>query len=86
MNIVFKIVSALVNLGAGFAANKIIDAIWTKTTGNQPPKDGDNLETSLRSVLVFAVVSASVSAVIQTLTGRGAQRAIAKYKKSRDLT
>lgn len=86
MNLLFKLLAAGISFGAGFAANKLVDTIWTKTTGNVPPKDGENLEHSLRSALTFAIVSATVAAIIQTVTGRGAQRAIAKFNKSRDLT
>lgn len=86
MKIVFKIMATLVSLGAGFAASKLVDGVWTKATGNQPPKDSDDLDNSLRSVLVFAVVSAAISAVIQSLAKRGAQKAIVKYSKTRDLT
>lgn len=86
MNLLFKLLATGISLGAGFAANKIVDTVWAKTTGNAPPKDGENLEHSLRSALTFAIVSATVAAVIQTLTSRGTQRAMAKFNKSRDLT
>ncbi|MCW1248906.1 DUF4235 domain-containing protein [Acaricomes phytoseiuli] len=86
MNVVFKLLAAGISFGAGFAANKLVDTLWTKATGNEPPKDGDNLEHSLRSALTFAVVSSTVAAIIQTLTGRGAQRAISRFDKTRDLT
>lgn len=82
MNVVFKLLGTLVSLGAGFAANKLVDTIWEKSTGNKPPKDGSNLENSLRSALVFALVSSAVAAIIQTLAGRGTQRAIAKFNKT----
>lgn len=86
MNLIFKLLATGISLGAGFAANKIVDTVWTKTTGNEPPKDGENLEHSFRSALIFAVVSATVAAVIQTVTGRGAQRALVRFNSSRDLT
>lgn len=86
MNVIFKLLAAVISLGAGFAANKIVDAVWTKATGNAPPKDGENLDHSMRSALIFSVVSATVAAIIQTITGREAQRAIARFNNSRDLT
>lgn len=86
MNVIFKLLAAGISFGAGLAANKLVDTIWTKMTGYAPPKDGDNLEYSLRSALTFAVVSAIVAAIIQTVTGRGAQHAMARFEKTRDLT
>ncbi|WP_285727520.1 DUF4235 domain-containing protein [Psychromicrobium xiongbiense] len=86
MSLIIKLLAAAISFGAGFAANKLVDTVWTKTTGNAPPKDSENLEHSLRSAIIFAVVSASVAAIIQTLTSRGTQRAIAKFKNTRDLT
>ncbi|WP_427015666.1 DUF4235 domain-containing protein [Pseudarthrobacter sp. P1] len=84
MNVVFKLLGIAVSLGAGFAANKLVDAVWEKSTGNKPPKDGSDLENSLRSALVFALVSSAVAAVIQVLAGRGTQRAIARFNKTPD--
>ncbi|WP_026556153.1 DUF4235 domain-containing protein [Arthrobacter sp. 35W] len=84
MNIVFKLIGTLVSIGAGFAANKLVDTVWEKSTGNKPPKDGTDLEHSLRSALVFALVSSAVAAVIQVLAGRGTQKAIARFNHSTD--
>ncbi len=81
MNIVFKLLATGVSLGAGFAATKLVDTVWEKSTGNKPPKDGADLENSLRSTLIFALVSAVVAAIIQTLVGRTTQKAIARFNK-----
>jgi len=79
MNIVFKLLSTGISLGAGFAASKIVDTVWEKSTGHKPPKDGADLENSLRSALTFALVSSAVAAVIQVIAGRTTQKAIARY-------
>lgn len=81
MNIVFKLFATGVSLGAGFVASKLVDTVWQKSTGNEPPKDGADLETSLRSALTFALVSSVVAAIIQTLVGRTTQKAIARFNK-----
>ncbi|MGO4385053.1 DUF4235 domain-containing protein [Specibacter sp. RAF43] len=81
MNIVFKLLGTMVSLGAGFAASKIVDAAWEKSTGNKPPKDGADLENSLRSALAFALVSSAVAAVIQVVAGRSTQRAIDRFRQ-----
>ena len=81
MNIVFKLLGTGVSLGAGFVASKLVDTAWEKSTGNKPPKDGANLENSLRSALTFALVSSVAAAIIQTIAGRTTQKAIARFNK-----
>ena len=81
MNIVFKLLGTGVSLGAGFAASKLVDVVWEKSTGNKPPKDGGDLESSLRSALTFALISSVVAAILQTLVGRTTQKAIARFNK-----
>lgn len=81
MNIAFKLLGTGVSLGAGFVASKLVDTVWEKSTGNKPPKDGTDLENSLRSALTFALVSSAVAAIIQVLAGRTTQKAIARFNK-----
>lgn len=86
MNFFIKLVGTGISLLAGFAGTKAVDTIWEKTTGRKPPKGGkDDVPTTLRSALTFALVSASVSAIIQVLTNRGTQRAITRFAKSQDI-
>lgn len=81
MNIVFKLLGTGVSLGAGFVASKLVDTVWEKSTGNKPPKDGTDLDNSLRSALAFALVSSAVAAIIQTLANRTTQKAISRFNK-----
>jgi hypothetical protein len=74
-----------VSIGAGLLASKIVDVVWKKTTGKDSPKRDDDMENSLRSTLVFAVVSGAVSAIIRVLSQRGTQHAIARYSKTRGI-
>ncbi|WP_026529331.1 DUF4235 domain-containing protein [Haematomicrobium sanguinis] len=83
MNAVFKIIGAAISIGSGFVASKVVDAIWEKSTGKQPPKDDKDLERSLSSVLTFALVSSAVSAVISVLASRGTAKAIKRFDHSR---
>jgi len=85
MNILFKLLGTAISIGAGFAGTKLVNGVWEKATGNKPPKGNDDMETSLRSALTFALISASVSAIIQVLTSRGTQRAIARFAKTQDI-
>jgi hypothetical protein len=74
-----------VSIGSGLLASKIIDFVWKKATGKDSPKQDDDLENSLRSTLVFALVSGAVSTVIRVLSQRGTQHAIARFTKTRDM-
>ncbi|MFH5878930.1 DUF4235 domain-containing protein [Arthrobacter sp. NA-172] len=85
MNLVFKLLGAGVGIGAGIVGSKIVNAVWEKTTGNKPPKGHDDMEASLRSALTFALISSTVSAVIQVLAGRSTQRAISRFNKTPEV-
>jgi hypothetical protein len=86
MNVVFKLLGAGMSVGAGFVGTKLVDFLWEKITGEAPPKSKDGLENTLRSALVFAVISGAVSTTIQVLTNRSTQKAIDRFAKTRDLT
>lgn len=86
MNILIKLLGTGISLLAGFVGTKVVDTVWEKTTGNKPPKGhDDDVATTLRSALTFALISASVSAVIQVLANRGTQRAISRFAKTQDI-
>ncbi|MDI3212145.1 DUF4235 domain-containing protein [Arthrobacter sp. AL12] len=86
MNIFIKLLGTGVSLLAGFVGTKLVDGIWEKATGNQPPKGhDDDVPTTLHSALTFALISAGVSAIIQVLANRGTQRAITRFAKTQDL-
>ncbi|HSO17295.1 MAG TPA: DUF4235 domain-containing protein [Arthrobacter sp.] len=86
MNLFIKLFGAGISLLAGYVGTKLVDTIWEKSTGNKPPKgDDEDVPTTLHSALTFALISASVSAIIQVLANRGTQRAITRYAKSQDI-
>jgi len=86
MNIVIKLLGTGISLVAGLVGTKLVDTVWEKTTGNKPPKGhDDDVPTTLRQALTFALISASVSAVIQVLANRGTQRAISRFAKTQDI-
>lgn len=84
MTFLIKVLGTAISLGAGFAATKVLDSMWEKSTGNKPPKDPTNIEASLRDTLVFALVSASVGAVVNVFTQRFTQKAIARFNSTPD--
>ncbi len=83
MEKMFKILGSVISLAAGIAGAKIVDAVWEKVTGDGPPKGTDALENTLRSSLVFALVSGAVRTLIQVLTNRETQRAINRFVRTR---
>ncbi|KRF08164.1 DUF4235 domain-containing protein [Arthrobacter sp. EH-1B-1] len=86
MNTIFKLMGVGLGIGAGLVGTQLVDFIWKRATGNEPPKDKEGLENSLRSALAFAVISGSVSTTIRVLTNRTTQRAIHRYERTRHLT
>ncbi|MEG9249432.1 DUF4235 domain-containing protein [Arthrobacter sp. Soc17.1.1.1] len=86
MTLVFKLLGVGMSVGAGFVGTKLVDFLWEKITGEAPPKSKDGLENTLRSALVFAIISGAVSTTIQVLTNRSTQKAIERFAKTRDLT
>ncbi|MBB6405343.1 DUF4235 domain-containing protein [Arthrobacter sp. AZCC_0090] len=85
MNLLFKLLGTGVSIGAGIVGSKLVNALWEKSTGNKPPKGHDDMEASLRSALTFALISATVSTVIQVLASRSTQRAISRFSKTQDI-
>jgi hypothetical protein len=86
VNTIFKLMGVGLGIGAGLIGTQVVDFIWKRVTGNEPPKDVEGLENSLRSALIFAVISGSVSTTIRVLTNRTTQRAIHRYERTRHLT
>ena len=85
MNVLIKLLGTGISLAAGFAGTKLVNAVWEKSTGNKPPTGKEDTPTSLRSALTFALISASVSTIIQVLANRGTQRAITRFAKTPDI-
>ncbi|WP_104101988.1 DUF4235 domain-containing protein [Arthrobacter sp. 08Y14] len=86
MNLILKLLGTGASLGAGILSAKLLDFLWTRITGNEPPRDKDGvLDVSLRTAVIFAVVSGAVSQAIRVLTNRGTQRAIQRYQKTPDV-
>ncbi|MEZ2390571.1 DUF4235 domain-containing protein [bacterium RCC_150] len=85
MNILIKLMGTGISIIAGLVGTKIVNSVWEKTTGNKPPTDKDETPTSLRSALTFALISSTVSTVIQVLANRGTQRAISRFAKTQDI-
>lgn len=83
MEPIIKLLGTAASLGAGFASTKLVDVIWKKTTGNEAPKKGEEVDQSFVQAVAFAVVSAVVSAVITQSVRRLQGKAIKGFNKSR---
>lgn len=84
MQAIMKIAGPLISIAAGFLGGKIVDKLWLGFTGQEPPKHGNKeaqAEASLRQALGFALLSAITAALIQVLTDRGTQKALARFAK-----
>ncbi|MCF2706145.1 DUF4235 domain-containing protein [Arcanobacterium haemolyticum] len=69
MDIGWKIVSAGAGIVSGIIANKLVDVAWKLTFKRDSPNAEDVTEP-MRDAIVFAVVSASVGAVVNQLVMR----------------
>ena len=86
MNLLIKLLGTGISIGAGFVGTKVVNAVWEKSTGRKAPTGKhEDTPTSLRSALTFALISASVSTIIQVLANRGTQRAITRFAKTQDV-
>lgn len=84
MQAIMKIAGPLISIAAGFLGGKVVDKLWLGFTGQEPPKHGNKeaqAEASLRQALGFALLSAITAALIQVLTDRGTQKALARFAK-----
>lgn len=84
MNVLIKLLGLVVGMVAGVAANKALEAIWSKSTGKPAPKDATNLEHSLPGVLMFAFSGGAIGAVIHVLTQRTTKKALDNLQKTAD--
>lgn len=85
VNSIMKLLGPIITIAAGFLGGKIVDKLWIGFTGQQPPKHGNKeaqAEATMRQALGFALLSAITAALIQVLTDRGTQRAIARFTKN----
>lgn len=85
MNSLMKLLGPVITIAAGFVGGKIVDKVWIGFTGKQPPKHGNKeaqAEATMRQAIGFAILSAVTAAVIQVMTDRGTQKAIAKFAKN----
>jgi hypothetical protein len=85
MTVVLRLLGTLVSIGAGLAATRVLGFVWKRVTGRDAPQSDDDLENSLQSAVVFAVVSGTVGRVIQVLLKRATAKALLHYEKTPEI-
>lgn len=73
---VAKIVGVLAAAAATWAAGKLIERAWTRTTGHTPPKPED-ADGAFGEVLAAAVASGALIALVRVVATRGTRRLLA---------
>lgn len=66
----YNAIGALLAVGAGFAAQKLIETVWKIVMNDDPPDNPEDPEVSLGQAVSWAVASGMVIAVAKLLTSR----------------
>jgi hypothetical protein len=74
MDIRYKVVSTGALLLAGLITHKVLDIGWKAVTGNEPPKDPDDVGVKMWEVITFAAVSGALVGLTRQLALRGAAK------------
>ncbi len=71
-----KLVGLIAALVAAWAAQQLINTLWTRTFGHRPPKPEDEGDVSFGEIAAAATVTAAVIALARVLATRGAAKFI----------
>ena len=77
---VIRIAAPIVAAGTVFLAGKALRAGYAMATGSEPPKP-DDPDAPMSRVIVFAVATAAVTAVINVSIQRGAAKAAVRAER-----
>ena len=75
----WKVMATGSALVAGIAAKKILEIVWKRSTGNEPPRNPESPQTTWAEALGWAVVSGIVYALARLIATR---QAAEYYKRS----
>lgn len=70
----FKVIGMAFAIPSGIVANKLLHKAWESSRGHKPPgsKDSKSPESNWPEVIVWAGLSAAVTAAVQAAATRGA--------------
>jgi hypothetical protein len=69
-----RVIGGLAAMIAGFVVRKAITAVWTRTTGKEPPANPEDPQVALSEALGWAVVTAVGAESARLLATRAAAR------------
>lgn len=75
-NLLEKLIATGISIGGGIVGTKLVEAGWKAFTGDDAPKDLDDTEQDLVQAIVFATLTAAISATIRVASKRGAASAM----------
>ncbi|WBL20391.1 DUF4235 domain-containing protein [Citricoccus sp. NR2] len=82
-NLADKLLTTGISLAGGYIGTKVVEAGWKAFTGEDAPKDVDDADQSLVRAVVFATITAGISALIRVASQRGAAKAIVTFQDRR---
>lgn len=73
-----KVAGLLTALVAAWLAQKIIEAVWRRALGHNPPKPEDEGDARLAEVAAAATITGAAVALSRVLATRGTAKVLAK--------
>jgi hypothetical protein len=70
-SLISKVAGVVVALVAAWAAQQIINSVWTRTVGHKPPKPEDPGDARFAEVAAAATLTAAIVALARVLATRG---------------
>lgn len=83
MSIFYKLIGTGVTVGGTFVAKKLVSFAWKKKTGKNPPATTTDLEITWKEAVLWGLLTAATSTIIQVTAGRSTQRAIQKAEEKK---
>lgn len=74
--LIAKLVGIGAALVAAWAAQQLINAIWTRGLGHRPPKPEDEGDARFAEIAIAATVTGAVIALARVLATRGATKLV----------
>lgn len=82
-SMVDKLILVGASAAAAWAAQKLLSAIWKKSTGHEAPKDPLNNESTIPAIVGFAAITGAVAALSRIVASRGARKVTARLAAGR---
>lgn len=74
--LIVKLVGIGAALVAAWAAQQLINAVWTKGLGHRPPKPEDEGDARFAEIAIAATVTGAIIALARVLATRGAAKLV----------